>query len=84
MKKLTDVHVHAFAVRDLVHALPARSSGLRADALAKVKSTSGFVDTLATRLDKSGDAGDVPATVSALARLERLLNQLRVVYPTGK
>lgn len=60
--KLDDVHHHAFAIRDLVRALPGHSQGLATDQLQKIKAQVKFVDILATRLDQTGDAKDKPGT----------------------
>lgn len=78
--KLDSVHLHAYAVRDLVRALPAESKTLSADSLAKVKSQSKFVDTLAERLDHTGDANDKAGTESNLQKLEGILKLLRAQY----
>ena len=82
--KLDGVHVHAYAVRDLVRALPAHSPNLPADALAKVKGESKFVDTLAERLDHTGDANDKMGTQANLQKLEGVLKLLRAQYPSSK
>jgi len=82
--KLDSVHLHAYAVRDLVRALPAESKNLSADALAKVKGESKFVDTLAERLDHTGDANDKAGTESNLQKLEGVLKLIRSQYPDSK
>lgn len=82
--KLDGVHAHAYAVRDLVRALPTHSPGLSADALAKVKAQSKFVDTLAERLDHTGDANDKVGTQANLQKLEGVLKLLRAQYPGAK
>lgn len=82
--KLDGVHVHAYAVRDLVRALPTHSPGLAADALTKVKQQSKFVDTLAERLDQTGDANDKPGTQANLQKLEGVLKLLRAPYSGAK
>jgi hypothetical protein len=79
--KLDGVHLHAYAVRDLVRALPTHSPNLAADALTKVKQQSKFVDTLAERLDQTGDANDKPATEANLHKFEGVLKHLRAEYP---
>lgn len=78
---LKTVHEHAFAIRDLVRALPTRSPQLTADALAKVKAQVPFVDTLATRLDQTGDANDKPGTDANTTKLEKVLKDIRANYP---
>ncbi len=80
---LKNAHAHAFAIRDLVQALPTHSSGLSQDAIAKVTEQGKFVATLATRLDETGDANDKPGTVSNLAKLEGVLKTIRANYPAG-
>ena len=80
--KLADVHHHAFAIRDLVAALPAHSASLPADKLAAVKASGKFVATLAERLDSSGDAKDKAATASNFKKLQGLLTSLRENYPS--
>jgi hypothetical protein len=82
--KLASVHVHAYAVRDLVRALPTHSKDLSAEALDKVKGESKFVDTLAERLDHTGDANDKPGTQANLQKLEGILKLLRAQYPDEK
>ncbi|MDE1153737.1 MAG: hypothetical protein PW788_14480 [Micavibrio sp.] len=78
---LEELHHHAFAVRDLVAALPDHSATLPADKLAKVKSDSKFVATLASRLDESGDAKDKTASEANLKKLEGVLDMIRANYP---
>lgn len=81
---LEEVHHHAFAIRDLVAALPAKSSALSAENLAKVKTGVKFVATLAERLDASGDAKDAAGTKQNFERLTTVLASLRANYPTMK
>ncbi len=77
---LSSVHQHAYAVRDLVRALPTHSQGLSPMALATVSTQVKFVDTLAVRLDASGDANDKPGTTANLAKLENILKSIRSQY----
>ena len=79
--KLNTVHQHAFAVRDLVRALPSHSASLSASALATVATQGKFVDTLAERLDQSGDANDKAGTEDNTRKLENVLKALRAQYP---
>lgn len=78
--KLEEVHHHAFAIRDLVAALPARSASLAADKLAQVKANGKFVATLAERLDATGDAKDKAATESNFQKLKTVLKTIRANY----
>ena len=52
---LKDLHHHAFAIRDLVAALPDHSGSLPADKVTKIKADGKFVATLAQRLDAAGE-----------------------------
>ena len=78
---LKSVHMHAFAVRDLVHGLASHSPGLTAAAMAQVNTQSKFVDTLAERLDQSGDANDKAGTQQNLTKLQGVLKGIRSHYP---
>lgn len=78
--KLGDVHHQAFAIRDLVNALPARSLDLPTDKQAKVKSGVKFVTTLADRLDASGDANDKAASQANFDKLLAVLKNIRSNY----
>lgn len=78
---LNKVHEHAFAVRDLVRALPTHSPDLSTEALAKVKAGVKFVDTLAERLDQTGDANDKAGTLANAEKLEKQLASIRANYP---
>jgi hypothetical protein len=78
---LEDVHHLAFAVRDLVAALPERSKALPAENLAKVTGSVKFVDTLADRLDASGDANDKVGTQANYEKLIKVLESIRANYP---
>ena len=78
--KLGEVHHHAFAIRDLVAALPARSGALGADKLAAVKANGKFVAALAERLDATGDAKDKAGTESNFQKLKGVLKTIRSNY----
>lgn len=77
---LADVHHVAFAVRDLVAALPAKSTTLPAEKQAAIKAGVKFVATLAERLDASGDANDKAGAQSNYDKLTKVLSQLRANY----
>ena len=79
--KFEEVHHHAFAIRDLVAALPAHSGALPAGKLAQVKANSKFVATLAERLDTTGDAKDKAGTESNFRKLKDVLGVIRADYP---
>ena len=78
---LSGLHHHAFAIRDLVAALPAHSSSLPTDSLAKVKANEKFVATLAQRLDAAGDANDKAESESNFQKLKNILKTIRSLYP---
>lgn len=72
-KKLAEVHHHAFAVRDLANALPAKAAS---DKKIQVEGTVKNIAKLAEDLDKTGDAGDQAKTEANLKRLDGLLKAL--------
>lgn len=72
-KKLADVHHHAFAIRDLANALPAK---VPADDKSKVQGTAKNISKLADALDKSGDDNDQAATEANLKKLDGLITML--------
>ena len=79
--KLEEVHHRAFAIRDLVAALPAKSASLGPEKVAQVKANVKFVDTLAARLDATGDAKDKAGTESNFQKLKTVLKTIRATYP---
>lgn len=81
--KLDEVHHEAFAIRDLVAALPPHSTSLPADKLAKVRDGVKFVATLAARLDATGDAKDLAGTQQNYAKLMTMLASLRSNYASS-
>jgi hypothetical protein len=81
--KLDEIHHEAFAIRDLVAALPAHSTSLPADKLAKVHDGVKFVATLAARLDATGDAKDMAGTQQNYAKLMTVLASLRSNYASA-
>ncbi len=81
-KKLDKVHEFAFAIRDLVNALPGKSADLPADKLAKVKTNAKYVVDLADRLDKAGDANDQAATAVSFTKLQGILKTIAAQYPS--
>jgi hypothetical protein len=76
-----DLHHHAFAVRDLVAALPEKSASLAQDKLAAVKSSGKFVATIADRLDAAGDSNDKTAAAENLKKLSGVLDSIWTNYP---
>ncbi len=80
-KKFDKVHEAAFEIRDMVNALPDKSTNLPADNLARVKSNSKYVADIAKRLDESGDAGDQAATEANFKKLQDFLKTIEAQYP---
>ncbi|HWC61903.1 MAG TPA: heavy metal-binding domain-containing protein [Verrucomicrobiae bacterium] len=80
-KKLDDVHHLAFAIRDLVNALPDKSKDLDSEKMGKLKANAKFIAALADRLDKSGDANDQAGTEANFKKLQDILKQVRALYP---
>jgi hypothetical protein len=71
--KLAEVHHHAFAIRDLAKALPAKSPP---DHKKHIENLVKKVSQIAADLDKSGDAGDKPATEANLKKLDAALKSM--------
>ena len=71
---LENVHHQAFAIRDLVAALPSHSPTLPAEDQAKLQGEVKFVATLADRLDAAGDAGDRAGAQENYDKLVAVLN----------
>jgi hypothetical protein len=82
-KKLEDVHHHAFAIRDLVNALPEKSKDLDAEKLGKLESNAKFVADLATRLDATGDSKDQAGTEANFKKLQSILKSIKALYASG-
>ena len=78
-KKLDGVHEMAFAIRDLINALPDKSK-LEADKMAKLKSNAKFVAALAARLDESGDAKDQAGTEANFKKIQGILKVIESLY----
>ena len=72
-KKLADVHQHAFAIRDLAKALPAKT---HPDHKKMVENAVKRISQLAEDLDKSGDAGNQATTEANLKKFDAALKNL--------
>lgn len=72
-KKLAEVHLHAFAIRDLANALPAKAA---ADKKKAVEGTAKNITTVAGALDESGDANDQAKTEANLKKMDGLIKVL--------
>ena len=80
-KELGKVHEVAFAIRDLVAALPEKSGQLSVEQQAKLKGNVKYVATLAERLDTAGDAKNQSATEASFKQLQSVLGGIEGLYP---
>lgn len=80
---IKDLHHHAFAVRDLIAALPDKSVSLSQDKLTAVKSSGKFVATLAERLDAAGDGNDKAAAAENFNKLTGVVDTVWANYPAA-
>jgi hypothetical protein len=80
-KKLDDVHHHAFAVRDLVAAMPLKSTMLPAEQKTALKKSVSRVASLAKLLDEAGDAGDSAKVAALTVKLDTELKAIEGLYP---
>ncbi|MFZ1684123.1 MAG: heavy metal-binding domain-containing protein [Candidatus Zixiibacteriota bacterium] len=80
-KKLADVHHHAFAVRDLVAALPAKSAALPTEKKTSLGKSVSRVASLAKLLDEAGDAGDSAKVATLVVKLDAELMTIESLYP---
>ena len=62
------------------YCLGAGAASLGADKVAQVKANTKFVDTLAERLDATGDAKDKAGTESNFQKLKGVLKTIRANY----
>lgn len=76
-KKLADVHHHAFAIRDLAKALPAKAA---ADKKKQVEGTVKNISKLVEDLDKAGDDGKQAETEALLKKLDGVLKVLEAQF----
>ncbi len=82
-KELGKVHEVAFAIRDLVAAMPDKSAQLPPERLATLKRNVKYVATLAERLDAAGDAKDQAATERNVKQLQAVITVIEALYPEG-
>jgi len=80
-RDLAKVHERAFALRDLVVAMPARSAALTPGERAKLENHVTYVRTLAARLGAAGDAKGQGATETAFRQLRAVLTAIEALYP---
>jgi hypothetical protein len=72
-KKLSTVHEHAFAIRDLAKGLPAK---VNPDHKKHIEGLVKKISQIAEDLDKSGDAGDQATTEANLKKLDATLKSV--------
>lgn len=80
-KKLKEVHLVAFAIRDYVAAMPKKSTQLTLEKKAVLGKSVSRVASLAKYLDEAGDAGDSAKVATLVARLDKELIQIEALYP---
>ena len=73
-KKLSEVHEHAFAIRDLAKALPAKA---HPDHKKMVENAVKRISQIAEDLDRSGDAGNQATTEANLKKMDAALKNLK-------
>ncbi|WP_412755158.1 transporter [Legionella pneumophila] len=78
--QLDTIHHHAFAIRDLVKALPGLSKNLSEEQLKNLQQNISYTEQLAKRLDKTGDANDKEGTKVNWQKLQKVLEQIRATY----
>lgn len=78
--QLGEIHHHAFAINDLMSSLLPLSQSLSQEQLVMVKKQMGYIDELAKRLDKTGDANDKDGSLSNFAKMQKIIAQIRVQY----
>ncbi|KTD64458.1 hypothetical protein [Legionella spiritensis] len=78
--QLDTIHQHAFAIRDLVKALPGLSKNLSEEQLKNLQLNVGYTEQLAKRLDKTGDANDKKGTEANWQKLQKVIEQIRAIY----
>ena len=77
-KKLAEVHHHAYAIRDLVAALPPKAAP---DKKARVDGAAKNMAALAEKLDAAGDNNRQADAEAGLKQLDALLKQLKAQFP---
>ncbi len=79
--KLAEVHEHAFAIRDLGKALPAK---VPSEHKKHVENMVKKLSQIAADLDKSGDAGNQAKTEANLKKLDALLKEMEDMAGPGE
>lgn len=81
--KLNLIHEHAFAIRDLTHALPTLSGSFSKEQKKSLQNSLAYVNQLAIRLDKAGDANNQEGVQASWTKLQKILTGLREIYSTN-
>lgn len=81
--KLSEVHEIAFAIRDDVVTLPAKSAALSADKKKKLLAYSKTVSEVAELLDKYGDSNNAKGVKAQQERMKTTLKAIKALYPVG-
>ena len=82
-KKMKVVHEAAFAVRDQVKLLSAKSKALSPDSHAKLDKGVKTVSDLAAQLDEAGDLGKQAEAEALGKKMHIVLDAIAALYPAG-
>jgi hypothetical protein len=82
-KKMSAVHEAAFAVRDQVKLLPAKSKALSPANQAKLAKGVKTVASLASQLDEAGDSGKQAEAEALNKKMHIVLGAIEGLYPPG-
>lgn len=82
-KRLKTVHEAAFALRDQVKLLPAKSKGLSPAIQAKLAKGVKTVASLASQLDEAGDSGQQAEAEALNKKMHTVLGAIAGLYPPG-
>lgn len=78
-KALDKVHVTAFAIRDLLLALPEKTGALPAEGKNALAASLGKIKQQAGLLDKYGDAGDLAQTTAVFAKFKEEVAKIKKI-----
>ena len=82
-RKMKAVHEAAFAVRDQVKLLPAKSKALSPANQAKLAKGVKTVASLAAQLDEAGDSGKQAEAEALNKKMHTVLDAIAGLYPAG-
>lgn len=75
--ELHKVHLSAFEIRDLLLALPAKTSALSAEGKTVLKSSLNKIKQQAGLLDKFGDSGDLAQTRAVFTKMKDEIEKIK-------